>query len=92
MPKLPVNYGKTILYKLQHKEKEELIAIHYTTEYTKRKYNHKHGMTNTTLDKMLFENGGWDAFTMVQVAKFPCEDKYEAEAECDRLMRTYKTK
>jgi hypothetical protein len=92
MPKLPTNYQKIVLYKVQHKEKEDLIAFNYTTEYTKRKYNHKHGRTNTPTDWLLRENGGFDAFTMVQVAKFPCGDKYEAEAECDRLMRTYERK
>lgn len=92
MPKRPTNYTKTVLYKIQHRENQDLIAFNYTTEFIKRKYNHKHGITSTPTDWLLRENGGFDAFTMVQVAKFPCEDKYEAEAECDRLMRTYKTK
>ena len=40
---------------------------------------------------MIRENGGWESFKMLEIKKFPCSDKREAEAEEDRIMREAKT-
>ena len=36
---------------------------------------------------MIRENGGWEMFNMVEVEKFPCIDRREAEAKEDKVMR-----
>jgi predicted GIY-YIG superfamily endonuclease len=40
MPRLSIDYTNTIIYKIQHTDKEELIYVGYTTDFTKRKSAH----------------------------------------------------
>ena len=39
---------------------------------------------------MMRQNGGWSCFRMIQIKKFPCDNKREAEAEEDRIMMELK--
>ena len=39
---------------------------------------------------MIRDNGDWDCFKMIEIKKFPCSCKREAEAEEDRVMRELK--
>ena len=41
MPKTPIDYQKGIIYKIQHIEKLELFYIGSTTNFNKRKQQHK---------------------------------------------------
>ena len=41
MPLTKVDYSKTIIYKLQHDEIDELIYVGSTTDFTRRKAEHK---------------------------------------------------
>ena len=41
MPRIAIDYTNTIIYKIQHKDKEELIYVGHTTDFTKRKSAHK---------------------------------------------------
>jgi hypothetical protein len=36
---------------------------------------------------MIRENGGWDMFKMIEVEKYPCNDKREAERREDEVMK-----
>ena len=36
---------------------------------------------------MIRNNGGWDSFKMLEIKKFPCNDKREALAEEDKVMK-----
>jgi hypothetical protein len=89
MPKLPVDYSKTIIYKLVHKEDydNEHIYIGSTTDFVKRKNSHKRNCNyenqkahNDKKYQYIRENGGWDCFNMIEVEKFPCNDGNEARA------------
>jgi hypothetical protein len=97
MPRISIDYTNTIIYKIQHNDIDELIYVGHTTDFTKRKSAHK---TNTHNDKgkpynrqlykMIRDNGDWDCFKMIEIKKFPCNDKREAEAEEDKVMRELK--
>ena len=41
MPINNIDYTKTIIYKIQHKEKPEWLYIGHTTNYDSRKYQHQ---------------------------------------------------
>ena len=51
MPKIPVDYSKTIIYKIQHQDKPELLYVGSTTNFTKRKYQHKNSCNNENKNK-----------------------------------------
>ena len=89
MPKVPIDYAKTIIYKLVHKDdlNDEYIYTGHTTEMTKRKNKHKSDCTNPNSNnynqkkyKYIRENGGWDEWLMIEIEKYPCKDKPEAVA------------
>jgi hypothetical protein len=58
-----------------------------TTDFTKRKSSHKCICTNEKsrfynfkVYQMIRENGGWDEFEMIEIEKYPCNDKNECLA------------
>ena len=97
MPRKPMDYSKTLIYKIQHYTYESLLYVGHTTDFTKRKSAHKQHTNrengneyNRKVYTMIRENGGWEMFNMIEVKKFPCNDKREAEAEEDKVMRELK--
>jgi len=98
MPKKAIDYSNTIIYKIQHQDNDDLLYVGHTTDFTKRKCKHKNCSNNPNDEaynrkvyKMIRDNGGWDAFNMIEISKFPCNDSKEASAEEDRIMREMKT-
>ena len=98
MPRTSVDYSKTIIYKIQHKENPELLYIGSSTNFTQRKnqhknncYNEKRRHYNLKLYQTIRENGGWECFNMIEIKKYPCNDNNEARAEEDRIMREMKS-
>ena len=97
MPKKEIDYSKCVIYKIQHKDNNDLLYVGHTTNFTKRKYEHKYNVNNQKgkeynhkVYQMIRENGGWDDFNMVVIKDFPCENNRQAEAEEDRIMREMK--
>ena len=97
MLKAPIDYSKTIIYKIEHIEYEDLVYVRHTTSWDKRKCNHKVNCYNENdkkfnqkLYQMIRENGGWDMFKMVVVEKYPCNDKREAEKRENEIMKELK--
>jgi hypothetical protein len=94
MPRLPIDYKKSIIYKIACKTDESLIYVGSTTDFTKRKNSHKTACTNA-LDKthstpvyvMIRANGGWDAFEMKPIKEFPCENKIQLVIEEERIRK-----
>ena len=87
MPKTKINYTNTVIYKIVHKEDfdNENIYIGSTTDFIKRKYNHKRCCNNETYKefnqkkyKFIRENGGWEMWDMIEIEKYPCNDNQEA--------------
>ena len=96
MPKVPIDYAKTIIYKLVHKDdlNDEYIYTGHTTEMTKRKNHHKSVCNNDSKKeynqkkyKYIRENGGWDEWLMIEIEKYPCKDRPEAVAR-ERVIQT----
>ena len=89
MPRVPTDYSQTCIYKLVHKDDidNENIYIGSTTNFRHRKNTHKSSCNcesskeyNNAKYQFIRENGGWDNWIMVEVEKYPCNDKREAEA------------
>ena len=97
MPRIAIDYTNTIIYKIQHNDNDELIYVGHTTDFTKRKSAHKTNTNNVNgkaynrqVYKMIRDNGDWDSFRMIEIKKYPCIDRREAEAEEDKVMRELK--
>jgi hypothetical protein len=91
MPKIPLNYSTCCIYKIEHIENDNLVYVGHTTNFTKRKCQHKYiskseknKVHNFKVYQMISDNGGWDMFRMIEIEKYPCNDKREAEKrECE---------
>ena len=97
MPLTKVDYSKTTIYKIQHKEIDELLYIGSTTDFTRRKAQHKRVCDNANskaynfkVYKMIRGNGGFDCFNIIVIKDFPCNTKQEALIEEDRVTRQMK--
>ena len=91
-----VDYSKIVIYKIQNKEIDDLIYIGSTTHFRNRKGQHKMNCYNKNdkhynlkLYSTIRDNGGWDAFSMVIIKEFPCDNRRQAESEEDRVMREF---
>jgi len=97
MPKTPIDYSKCSIYKIEHNDNESLVYVGHTTNFDKRKTSHKSGCYNENdthynlkVYQMIRENGGWNAFKMLEVEKYPCADKREAERRENEVMKELK--
>ena len=89
MPRTPIDYSKTIIYKLVHKEDYDNANIYIgsTTDFIERKHQHKNSCNNEKQKgynekkyQYIRDNGGWNEWNMIEIQKYPCNDKREAEA------------
>lgn len=83
MPKDNIDYSNTIIYKIYCKnDLVNDIYVGHTTNFTKRKYQHKIACDKLQIElkiyKIIRENGGWDNWNMVEIAKYNCKDASEA--------------
>jgi len=91
------DYSKTVIYKIQHREKPELLYVGCTTNFNARKNQHR-SRCNNVADKehdhykyiMIRENGGFDAFDMTPVKQISCQTKLEAMIEEERTRQELK--
>lgn len=88
MPKLPTDYSKTIIYKIIKNDdfNNENIYVGSTTDFIRRKSSHKCNCNNENSNqhnlkvyKTIRENGGLSEWSMIEIEKYPCNDKREAE-------------
>ena len=96
MPYKPIDYSKCCIYKIEHVNNDKLIYIGSTTNFKKRKsahkygcYNEKHNQYNYKVYKTIRENGGWKMFKMIEIEKYPCKDRQEAERREHEIMKEY---
>ena len=83
MPKDNIDYSNTIIYKIScNDETINDIYVGHTTNFFVRKYQHKNACNNIKNDlkiyKKIRENGGWDNWSMIEIAKYNCKDSTEA--------------
>ena len=91
MPRTPIDYSKTIIYKLVHKEDYDNANIYIgsTTDFIKRKNQHKNNCNsekskdyNVKKYQYIRDNGGWNEWNMIEIEKYPeCNDGNEARAK-----------
>ena len=89
MPKVEIDYTQTIIYKICCKDTLITdIYVGHTTNFTKRKNQHKTSCSNENDKKykqyvyeFIRQNGGWENWTMLQIENIKCKDKREAEAK-----------
>ena len=98
MSKTQIDYSKTIIYKIEHIEDDNLVYVGHTTCWDKRKCKHKNACMNEKekgynykLYRMIRDNGGWEEFRMLKVEKYPCNDKREAEKRENEVMKELKS-
>jgi hypothetical protein len=87
MPRLAINYNNTIVYKIVCKDVNiKECYVGHTTKFATRKNEHKYACNtpeskkyNIYIYTFIRNNGGWDNWSMIEVEKYPCENKLEAE-------------
>jgi hypothetical protein len=86
MPKINVNYSKTIMYKICCNDLNITdIYVGHTTNFIKRKSHHKYSCNNSN-DKLyslkvyqfIRENGGWTNWCMIKIEDYPCNSLLDA--------------
>jgi hypothetical protein len=88
MPRLPIDYSKTIIYKIVCNDLNiNDVYVGSTTDFTRRKRQHKHCCNSEKSKSYNYKvyqtircNGGWDNFTMIEIEKYNCNDSNEAHA------------
>ena len=88
MPKTPINYQNTIIYKIVCNDLNiKDIYVGHTTDFRRRKNGHKTRCSNENDKSFNFkvyqtirQNGGWDNWIMIEIEKYPCTDSNEATA------------
>jgi hypothetical protein len=86
MPKIAMDYSKTIIYKIVCNDVNiKELYVGSTTNFIQRKYAHKtccnninSKLHNCYVYQFIRNNGGWDNFSMIEVEKYFCNDKLEA--------------
>ena len=95
MTRIEIDYTKTIIYKIQHIENPELLYVGHTTNFNKRKSEHKMNCKNELKTVKLYltirENGGWEMFKMIPVKEVSCTGRYGALREEDNMMTELKS-
>jgi len=97
MPKLPIDYSKSFIYKLCCKDKNiEECYIGSSTNWIQRKYIHKSRCNNENgiyyiqkKYKFIRKNGGWDNWEMILIHNYPCNTSQELRREEERVRQEY---
>ena len=83
MPRVSINYSKTVIYKIVCNDLEiKEIYVGHTTDFIRRKKHHKFRCKeeNYKIYETIRNNGGWDNWCMIEIEKYPCNDSNEATA------------
>ena len=88
MPRVPIDYSKTVMYKLVCNDLTiKDCYIGHTINFVRRKSGHHSACTNPNAKQYHYkvyqfirDHGGWDNWSMIQIEPFPCKDVNEAFA------------
>ena len=86
MPRIPIDYSKTIMYKLVCKDVNiKDCYVGYTTDFKSRKRGHKKSSKNPSYKQydyyvyqFIREHGNWENWSMIEIEKYPCNNANEA--------------
>jgi predicted GIY-YIG superfamily endonuclease len=86
-----IDFTKGIIYKIEAIDNKDLIYIGSTSNFIKRRCDHKSRCNNPKdqahnfkLYKMIRANGGWNNFKCEIIKKYPSENKKELLLEEER--------
>ena len=87
MPKTVIDYQNTVIYKIVCKDINiKDLYVGSTTNFIQRKKSHKNSCNyenqknyNSYVYKFIRENGGWDNWDMIELEKYPCNDRNEKD-------------
>jgi hypothetical protein len=87
MPKIPINFENSIIYKLVCLDTTyPEVYVGSTTNLKQRKSNHKSKCHNEKcrqynykIYQYIREHGGWENFAKIEIEKFPCENSRQLE-------------
>lgn len=98
MPKTPIDFSNTVIYKIVCNDLNiKDLYVGHTTDFRKRKNVHKKDSKNLNYKVYQFirDNGNWENWSMILIEKFPCADKLEALQRerfwCEKLNATLNT-
>jgi hypothetical protein len=88
MPRLPIDYSRTQMYKIVCKDLTiTYIYVGHTTRWKDRKRKHKKYCGEKKDDRKDYDfpvyqfirnNGGWDNWSMILIEEYSCENKLQA--------------
>jgi hypothetical protein len=89
MPRLPINYLNTVIYKIVCNDLSITgVYVGHTTNFKERKANHKktcydenYKKYNYKVYQTIRENGGWNNWSILEICKYPCNSFQEAVLE-----------
>ena len=98
MPRTPIDYSKTIIYKITCNDDDvDYLYVGSTTDFVRRKACHKSDCNNISGKSYnskkysaMRNNGGWDNFRMIMIEEYPCKNRNEAEKREDEVMMNLK--
>ena len=87
------DYQKCMMYKLICDEDQNFLYVGNTTNWNRRKSEHKSSSLNDTRKAYtrIRELGGWGDMKMIWIEDYPCNNKREAEAREQHWMDTLKS-
>jgi hypothetical protein len=99
MPRKPIDYSNTIIYKLCCNDLTITdVYVGHTIDFVCRKSKHKRACNNETVKdytyyvyKFIREHGGWDNWSMVELERLSCIDKIDACKNERRWIETLKS-
>lgn len=85
MPRLAIDYSKTIMYRIVCKDPTiKDCYVGSTTNFTKRKTQHKGNCDNEkyknyniNVYQFIREHNGWDNFDMIEIEKYNAKDQHD---------------
>ena len=79
-----IDYSKSVIYKIEHVDNPELLYVGSTTDFIRRKSQHKRDCNNIKskeFNKKLYQmircNGGIDNFKCIVIKEYICNSKIE---------------
>ena len=86
MPKVDMDYLKTTIYKIVCNDVNVKELYVGSTNFIQWKSHHKSDCNNINskhynvfVYKFIRNNGGWDNFSIIEIEKYPCNDRLEAK-------------
>ena len=91
-----VNYGNSLIYKLCCKDFNiDKIYVGSTVNFSRKKAEHKKRLNDIKYNKnklyqFILNNGGWENWDMIEIMKYPCNDKRELDKKQSEIMKELK--